>query len=208
MQLINNDGFLNLDLINDQESFDFKENDLAHTPLVKELKDNSSFKNFDIKICITKVGDSSFTLSASNTGDLQNTCGRCIRDFNNNITINFKEILLFTKKSSRSKKQESNNKDKLNDKNLSDKQHYNLGSESDTFVQEITSYKFNITKWLYENIIIAISEKSSICKKTDCDSVFQTLIQNTNTNYKSKQAFNKKGTHKIFADLLKPLKKH
>lgn len=208
MQLINNDGFLNLELINDQKSFSLKESDLIHTPLVKELQDNSSFKNFHIQLSIARVGDNSFMLNASNTGDLKNTCGRCIRDFNNNITITFEEILLFTEKSARAKKQEIRNKDNLNNKNTPDQQHHNLGSASDTFVQEITDYKFGITKWLYENIIIAISEQSNICKKTDCDTVFQTLLETTNTNYKSTQDPNKPNTHKIFADLLKPLKKH
>lgn len=208
MKLINNDGFLNLELISDQELFSLKESDLIHTPLVKELKNNSSFNNFCIQLKITRVGDNSFTLNALNTGDLKNTCGRCTRDFNNNITIAFEEILLFTKKSARSKKQEVNKKNKQSIKDTPDQQHHNLGSESDTFVQEITDYKFAITQWLYENIIIAISEQSTICKKTDCDHIFQTLLQTTNTNYKSTQNPGKPNTHKIFADLLKPLKKH
>lgn len=208
MQLIKPDGLLNLELIDDQESFSLKEQDLSHTSLVNDLKKNSCFNNFHIQLTIASIGDNSFTLKATTTGILKNTCGRCIRDFSKDITIDFEEILLFTKKSARAKKQEASNKDKLSNKNISDSQHHNLGLESDVFVQEITDYKFGVIQWLYENIIIAINETNNICKKSDCESIFQNLLKTTNTNYKTAQSLDKPNTHKVFADLLKPLKKH
>lgn len=205
MQIINNDGFLNLELITDQEFFSLKEKDLSHTPLIQNLKDNTNYTKLNIELSITSVGDNSFTLNASVTGDLNQTCGRCIREFNNSLITTFEEILLYTVKSSRARKQEASSS--LNTKKKSKSEYQHLDLDSNVFVQEITSYKFPLTQWLYENIVIAINEKQNLCKKTDCEEVFKNLLQSTDIEFKATQSPKQANTHKVFADLLKPLKK-
>lgn len=202
MQLINTDGIINLELITDRESFSFNDNDLAHTPLIENLKKHSDYTNLNVNLSITSIEDNSFILNAKVTGKLIQTCGRCIREFQQQNLANFEEILLYKIKSSRLRKQEAANKKIAN----TDYQHLDL--ESNTFVQEINSYKFNITQWLYENIIIAIAEEKNLCTKTDCEENFQKLLKTTQTEYNTTKSTNKPNTHKVFADLLKPLKKH
>ncbi|MBE8162770.1 MAG: hypothetical protein HAW63_02140 [Bdellovibrionaceae bacterium] len=208
MKLISADGFLDLELIQEQESFSLKESDLAYTSLVKDLKSHCTFQDFIIELSITPMGKNNFLLEAFNTGNLNTVCGKCARNFNQEISFSFKEILLFTEKVRVSKNKNATQSYSLNKTKASDKQHHNLGTESDTFVQEITNYKFSIIQWLYENITMAISEQNFVCKKKDCKSVFQNLLKTTNTNYKATTESSKPNTHKILADLLKPLKKH